>query len=355
MTDMIKIDGSFGEGGGQIVRSSLALSLVTGRPFAIDNIRAGRKKPGLMRQHLTAVRAAAEVGQAVVEGDAIGSQRLVFVPGEVTPGDYHFSIGTAGSTTLVLQTVLPALMVARGESKLTLEGGTHNMFAPPFDFLEKTYLPLVCRMGPRIDVKLRRAGFYPAGGGCFTVNVQPAESLGRLELTERGQITSRRVRAIVANLSEHIAQRECDVIGEKTNWDKSCFSVEQVDGSHGPGNVVIIELESASVTEVITGFGKVGVKAEGVATKALQEARHYIKADVPVGKHLADQIMLPMAIGAWQGSGGGSFRTLGLSMHAKTHLEIIKTFLGIETVVVQNSRDDHQVTMMPADPQASID
>ncbi len=348
MTDMIEIDGSFGEGGGQIVRSSLALSLVTGRPFTLDNIRAGRKKPGLMRQHLTAVRAAAQVGQATVEGDAIGSRRLTFVPGEVTPGDYHFSIGTAGSTTLVLQTVLPALMVARGGSKLTLEGGTHNMFAPPFDFLQKTYLPLVCRMGPKIDAALNRPGFYPAGGGCFTVNVQPAESLERLELDERGPIVSHRVRAIVANLPEHIARRECDAIAKKTNWDKSCFTIENVDGSRGPGNIVVIELESASVTEVITGFGKVGVKAEGVATKALQEARHYIKADVPVGEHLADQIVLPMAIGAWQGTGGGSFRTLGLSMHAKTHLKIIKTFLDIEATVVQNGRDDCQVTIMPA-------
>ena len=355
MTDMIEIDGSFGEGGGQIVRSSLALSLVTGRAFTIENIRAGRKKPGLMRQHLTAVRAATEVGQATVEGDAIGSRRLVFVPGDVIPGNYHFSIGTAGSTTLVLQTVLPALMIARGESKLTLEGGTHNMFAPPFDFLQKTYLPLVCRMGPRIDAVLHRPGFYPAGGGCFTVNVKPAESLGRLELIDRGEIAARWVRAIVANLPEHIARRECDAIAKKTNWDETCFSVEKIDGSQGPGNIVVIELESPSVTEVITGFGKVGVKAEGVATKALQEARHYIKADVPVGEHLADQIMLPMAIRAWQGSGGGSFRTLGLSMHSKTHLEIIKMFLGIEATVVQNGRDDWLVTIMPADSQASID
>lgn len=349
MTDRIDIDGSFGEGGGQIVRSSLTLSLVTGRPFTIDNIRAGRKKPGLMRQHLTAVRAAAQVGQAKVEGDVIGSRRFEFVPGEVTPGDYRFSIGTAGSTTLVLQTVLPALMIARGESKLTLEGGTHNMFAPPFDFLEKTYLPLVCRMGPRIDAVLHRPGFYPAGGGCFTVNVKPAESLGRLEMIERGEMVSRRVRAIVANLPEHIARRECDAIAKKTGWDEACFSVEKIDGSRGPGNIVVIELESASVTEVIAGFGKVGVKAERVAIRALQEARHYIKADVPVGEHLADQVMLPMAIGAWQGSGGGSFRTLGLSMHSKTHLEIIKRFLGIEATVVPNGRDDHRITIMPVD------
>ena len=347
MTDIIEIDGSHGEGGGQIVRSSLALSLVTGKPFAIDNIRAGRKKPGLMRQHLTAIRAAAQVGQASLEGDAIGSRQLTFTPGDITPGDYHFSIGTAGSTTLVLQTVLPALCIARGESKLTLEGGTHNMFAPPFDFLEKAYLPLVCRMGPKIDATLHRPGFYPAGGGCFTVNVKPAELLGPLELIERGAITNRRVRGIVANLPDHIARRECETIAKKTSWDESCFAIENVNGSRGPGNVVIIELESSLVTEVITGFGKAGVKAEGVATQALQEARHYIQADVPVGEHLADQIMLPMAIGAWQGTGGGSFRTLGLSLHSKTHIEIIQKFLEVQIKVEQHARHDHQVTIMP--------
>ena len=347
MTKIIEIDGSLGEGGGQIVRSALALSLVTGRPFTIDKIRAGRKKPGLMRQHLTAIRAAAQVGQASVEGDVIGSRGLVFTPGDVTPGNYHFSIGTAGSTTLVLQTVLPALIVARGESTLTLEGGTHNMYAPPFDFLEKTYLPLVGRMGAKLEAALHRPGFYPAGGGCFTVDVKPAASLGRLELLERGEITGRRVRGIVANLPGHIARRECETVARKMNWHESCFTIETVDGSRGPGNVVIIELESASVTEVITGFGKVGVKAEGVATQAVHEARRYIQADVPVGEYLADQILLPMAIGAWQGTGGGSFRTMGLSLHAKTHMEIIRKFLEVQIQIDRHDRNDHQVTIEP--------
>lgn len=348
MTDMITIDGSFGEGGGQIVRSSLALSLVTGRPVTIDNIRAGRKKPGLMRQHLTAVQAAATIGRAAVEGAAIGSRRFVFRPTEVVPGDYQFSISTAGSTTLVLQTVLPALMTAKGESNLTLEGGTHNPFAPPFDFLTRAYLPLVARMGPTITATLKRPGFYPAGGGCFEVNVRPAQSLGRFELTERGPIASRRVRALVANLPRHIAQRECDAIAKKTGWNESCFSVEEVGDSRGPGNVVMIELESEHVTELFTGFGKMGVRAEQVASGVLRDARHYLKADAPVGEYLADQLMLPLGIGAWQGGGGGTFRTVGLSMHARTHLEILKTFLDIRAEAVQQGRDDWQVEILPA-------
>ncbi len=344
---MITIDGSFGEGGGQIMRSSLALSLVTGRPFVIDNIRARRKKPGLMRQHLTAVEAATRIGRAAVDGATIGSQRLAFRPAEVVPGDYHFSVGTAGSTTLVLQTVLPALTVAKGASNVTLEGGTHNPFAPPFDFLARTYLPLIARMGPRVRATLKRAGFYPEGGGRLEVSIAPVDSLGPLELSRRGEIMSRRVRALVSNLPRHIAQRECDTVAKKTGWDDSCFFVEEVTGSPGPGNVVMIELASEHVTEVFTGFGKIGIRAENVASAVLRDALKYIEADAPVGEYLADQLMLPLGIGAWQGTGGGTFRTPGLSMHAKTHLGILKTFLDIDVEAVQQGRDDWRVRIAP--------
>jgi len=336
----LNIDGSQGEGGGQVLRSSLALSLVTGTPLAIDNIRAGRKKPGLMRQHLTAVAAAAEVGRADVEGAAIGSKRLRFRPGQVEPGNYTFSVGTAGSATLVLQTVLPALMLVEGESNLTLEGGTHNPLAPPLDFLDKAYLPLVNRLGPRIEVRLIVPGFYPAGGGKFSVRIQPAGTLGRLELLQRGEIVARRVRALVANLPRHIAERECRTIAEQTGWDESSFSVEEVKGSRGPGNVVMIELQSEHVTEVFAAFGQLGVRAEEVAMQAVREAQEYLAAGVPVGKRLADQLMLPLGIGAHLGTGGGAFRTLALSGHATTHLEILRDILGVSAVVEQSGGDD---------------
>ena len=345
---MLEIDGAFGEGGGQIVRSSLALSLVTGQPCRIDNIRAGRKKPGLMRQHLTAVRAAATIGQAEVDGDAMGSRRLTFRPSEVMPGEYQFRVGTAGSTTLVLQTVLPALLTANSESILTLEGGTHNPFAPPFDFLAKAYLPLVVRMGPQVTATLRRPGFYPAGGGSLTVKVVPVDSLGPFKLTERGDITSQSVRILIANLPRHIADRERDTIARRTGWDDSSFCVQEIDESAGPGNVVMIELNARSVTEVFTGFGKVGVKAERVASNVLRDARRYANADVPVGTYLADQLMLPLGIGAYQGTGGGAFRTLELSRHSRTHLEVLKAFLGVHAEFVQQSRDDWLVRIAPA-------
>ena len=203
---MLTIDGSFGEGGGQILRTALALSLVTGKPFRIDNIRAGRKNPGLLRQHLTAVNAATEISQAEVTGAGIGSRELTFAPGSVESGDYAFAVGTAGSTTLVLQTVLPALLIADGKSQLILEGGTHNPFAPPFDFLEQAFLPLVNRMGPRVTAELERPGFYPAGGGRMRVTIEPAGELKKhLDIPSRGEVRGRRAKAVVANLPISIA------------------------------------------------------------------------------------------------------------------------------------------------------
>jgi len=335
---LLTIDGSQGEGGGQVLRSSLALSLVTGRPFVIEKIRAGRKKPGLLQQHLTAVLAAAEVGSAEVEGAELGSRRLEFRPDPVRSGDYAFRVGTAGSATLVLQTVLPALLLAEGESNLVLEGGTHNPMAPPVDFLEKTYLPLVNRLGPRVEVQLVRPGFYPAGGGKFTVRIQPAKHLGRMELLDRGEIIARRVHAVVANLPRHIAERESQTIAQETGWGKASFTIDEVKGSRGPGNAVIIELEADHVTEVFTAFGQLGVRAEDVAKEALRQTEEYLVAGVPVGKYLADQLMLPLGIGAHLGSGGGVFRTMDLSLHSTTHLDILRRFLEIS---IQLEREDN--------------
>ena len=326
---MLQIDGSRGEGGGQILRTSLALSMITGTPIRIVNIRARRAKPGLMRQHLTAVQAAAAVSKARVEGAAVGSREIVFTPSAVTSGNYRFSIGTAGSTTLILQTVLPALILASGPTRLTLEGGTHNPLAPPFEFLDRAFLPLLQRMGPTVGVQLNRAGFYPAGGGSLSVTVNPVEKLQGLDLLERGEIQNRRATVLLANLPGHIAEREVRKLGELTSWDPLSFEIRHVD-SAGPGNAILLELESENVTEVFTAFGEVGVSAEAVAEKAVHEMRDYLKAEVPVGEHLADQLLLPLAL-----AGSGSYRTLPLSLHAQTQVELIPEFLGVRFEVVE--------------------
>jgi RNA 3'-terminal phosphate cyclase (ATP) len=325
---MLEIDGARGEGGGQILRSSLALSLVTGTPFRIVNIRAGRKRPGLMRQHLTAVQAAAEVGQARVAGADVGSRDLTFEPKTIRAGDYRFSVGTAGSATLVLQTVFPALALAQGPSTVTVEGGTHNPMAPPFDFLARAFLPLVERMGPRCQAVLERPGFYPAGGGRFRVSVEPAAAFGRLELLERGEIRSRRATAVIALLARSIAERELKQVRDRLGWEASALHIEHVADAVGPGNVVTVEIESEHVTELITGFGERGVSAERVGADVADEARGYLAAGVPVGPHLADQLLLPMALGQ-----GGAFRTVKPSGHTRTHVDLLRTFLGSEIKV----------------------
>jgi RNA 3'-terminal phosphate cyclase (ATP) len=333
MTAPVHIDGSQGEGGGQIVRSSLALALVTGRPLVIDQIRARRRKPGLMPQHLAAVHAAKRVCSGDVQGAEIGSPWLQFEPRRVQGGDYRFQIGTAGSTTLVVQTILPALLIADAPSTIVIEGGTHNPWAPPFDFLQQAFLPLVCRMGPRVTMTLSRHGFYPAGGGQLIVSVEPCRRLAGFDLLERGALRSCFARALVANLPTHIAEREVQTILREMGWDANRGRIEEVDAL-GPGNVVLVELASEHVTEVFSAFGRRGVRAERVAAEVVQQARNYLQTDAPVGPHLADQILLPQGISAWQPvdgvrQRGGSFRTLPLSGHSATHLEILRQILDI--------------------------
>ncbi len=276
MNDQIHIDGSHGEGGGQIVRSSLALSLVTGRPLTIDNIRAGREKPGLMRQHLTAVNAAVEISGAQVSGAAVGSRALSFTPGPVRAGEYKFSVGTAGSATLVLHTMLAGLApMADGPTTLILEGGTHNPWAPPFDFLKQAYLPLINRMGPHVEVELERAGFYPAGGGRFRVHVQPSHSLVGFDLCERGEIVvSRQARVLLSNLPEHIARRELETIRQKLGWEEGTCTIEKVQ-SPGPGNAVVVSVASEHATEVFCGFGPAGrvKEPEQIAGDVVKQVR----------------------------------------------------------------------------------
>jgi RNA 3'-terminal phosphate cyclase (ATP) len=332
---MITIDGSQGEGGGQIVRSSLALSLVTGTPVTIENVRAGRKKPGLLRQHLTAVHAATEISGAKVDGAELGSQRFVFEPGTVKAGEYRFSVGSAGSTTLVCQTVLPALMLVKGTSNIEVLGGTHNPFAPPFDYLTKVYFPLLRKMGPIVESGECRPGFYPAGGGSFRLRVIGSSNLKPFELLQRGKLVRREIRALVANLPKHIGERECKLIARKTDWDAKSFIIAEVKGSPGPGNVVMIELEFEHVTELFIAFGKVGKKAERVANEVLQAARKYLESDVPVGPHLADQLLLPLGLAAHQGQ-PGAYRTGPLTEHTRTHIDVLKRFLDIEIDVEED-------------------
>jgi RNA 3'-terminal phosphate cyclase (ATP) len=321
---MIFIDGSFGEGGGQILRTALSLSLSTGTPFRIEKIRAGRQRPGLLRQHLTAVLAAAEISAAEVQGAALGSMELTFTPRTVRTGEFHFAVGTAGSGTLVFQTILPALMQAAAPARVVIEGGTHNLAAPPFDFLDRAFLPLISRMGPKVLLKLERYGFYPAGGGRFIAEIEPCRTLTPIHLGVRGEIRSKRVRAIVANLARRIAEREVEKVASMLSCPPECLFIEETRNSPGPGNIVFIEVASDDVTEVFSSFGRLGVPAERVGEEAVRQAREYLVSRAAVAEHLADQLLLPMAL-----AGAGSFTATKLSMHARTNLEVISKFLPV--------------------------
>jgi len=341
---MLTIDGSRGEGGGQILRSSLTLSLLTGKPFRIVNIRAGRKKPGLLRQHLAALKAAAQIGQAGVSGASpgkqpeLGEQALTFYPGEIAPGNRHFSIGSAGSATLVLQTVLLPLLTAPAPSRLVFEGGTHNPFAPPFDFLQKAFLPLLERMGARVSAKLERPGFYPAGGGKFSVVIQPISKLNRIDLPERGKLLGINAKALISQLPLHVARRELKVVAEKLSLQKEQLAEEEVLNPQGPGNVLIIEIASEQVREIFTGFGEKRVAAEQVAAQAAEAAQNYLESGAAVGQYLADQLLLPFAL-----AGGGSFSTLPFTSHFETNLDVLRRFMDIDVSIEQTSETTQMV------------
>ena len=318
---MLHIDGSFGEGGGQILRTSLALSLVTGQPLRIDDIRRGRQRPGLMRQHLAAVRAAAQVGSAQVKGDHLGSTALTFRPGTVRAGDYSFSIGSAGSATLVLQTVLPALIRADGPSTIELEGGTHNPAAPPFDYIERTFLPALRRIGGEAQVTLARHGFYPAGGGRFTAHVQGSWQPRELVWNDRGTVETIRARAIVSKLPPAIAARELTTLTRAL--DRPCeTSTHVVENPMGPGNALVVDVVSEEGITVLTGFGERGVRAETVARRLAGKVNRTLRVDVPVDEHLADQILPYLALGC-----GGTFRTVRPSSHTRTQIELLERVL----------------------------
>lgn len=318
---MLQLDGSRGEGGGQVVRSALALAIITGTPFRMEKIRAGRSKGGLLRQHLTAVQAAARISNAQVSGAQLGSSVLTFAPQAAVAGEYHFAIGSAGSTTLVLQTVLLPLVLAGGRSRVTLEGGTHNPFAPPFEFLVESYLRLLNRMGPQVTARLERPGFFPAGGGRLEVTIEPGALRG-IELLERGALRRRSAKVLLAHLPRHIAERELRVLGEQLGLGPEALQLVETPQSIGPGNAVLVEFAHEQVTEVFTALGQVGRPAEAVAGAAVDAAQRYAAGAAPVGPYLTDQLMLPLAL-----AGAGAFRSTGMTPHAWTHLELIGRFL----------------------------
>jgi RNA 3'-terminal phosphate cyclase (ATP) len=332
--DPIEIDGSVGEGGGQILRTALALSMCTGTPISIQRIRAKRAKPGLMRQHLTCVQAAAEVSAAKVRGDELGSTTLFFEPGLVRHGDYNFAVGTAGSCTLVLQTILPALMQVSATSRVTLSGGTHNPMAPPFHFLERSFAPLLARLSVGLDLILARHGFYPAGRGQLSALIRPAnQTLSPFDLTDRGDVQAHYADCIAPGLPQAVVIRELAELGRALDWSGEQLRVASVRQNEGPGNALLATLAYEQITEVFTAFGEKGVSAERVASFLARDVMAYQASTGALGPHLADQWMLPLALAVASSGQSASFTCTEMTEHANTNIGVIEKFLPVRFAV----------------------
>ena len=320
MNNLLNIDGAQGEGGGQILRTSLTMAMITGTAIKIENIRAGRAKPGLMRQHLACVKAARAISGAKVRGASIGSTSLTFEPRNVVSGDYEFSVGSAGSTMLIFQTVLLPLALTGKRSNIVFHGGTHNMMAPSFDFIAHAFVPVLKRMNLDIEMSLHRHGFYPQGGGEWSVVIRPSSQITSLELVEAGSLVNKEVVITSANIPGHVAEREMNEISKRCGWSRDEIRSENVK-CLGSGNIVSLRLHYQYCSEVIEHVGKVGLSAERVARNATNDLRRYQTSGAVVGEHLADQLLLPMAIGE-----GGVFRTLKPSLHTQTNRDVIHLF-----------------------------
>lgn len=344
----LHIDGSQGEGGGQILRASLSLSMVTGQPVVIEHIRAKRPKPGLMRQHLTCVLAAQAICAARVQGAELGSQTLVFEPGPTRAGTYPFAVGSAGSCLLVLQTVLPALMLADAPSRVTLSGGTHNPLAPNFHFIERAFAPLLARMGVKVDLTLQRHGFYPAGGGEMQADITPApHGLQTFNLLEPGPQQHGHAEALVAGLPRRIAERELAALAAALQWPEEDLRTPVLRQNEGPGNALLLTLAHEHVTEVFASFGEKSVSSEQVAARVLRQAEAYRHSGAAVGPHLADQLALPLALAVWQRGQAAAYTCSKVSEHTRTHLEVIGRFLPVQATVTRADTHRWRVQLAP--------
>lgn len=327
---MVEIDGSYGEGGGQILRTALALSCLTGKAFRIIDIRKGRKKPGLMPQHLVAVRAAANVAGAEVEGGAAGSTQLRFVPGAVRSSNYHFDIGTAGSVPLVLQTVIPPLLFAGGRSTVNLTGGTHVPFSPSYHYLAEVFAPMLARLGGRIDLNIDSFGFYPKGGGSVRCTVEAVKSLSPLGIAQQGRLLRVSGISAVGNLPFEIArrQREAALAVLAEAGIEARIGLQEVS-TPGKGTFVFLRGETEHALSGFTALGALGKRAETVGEEAARDLLDYHSSGAALDPHLADQLIVYLALV----QGESSFTTSCITRHLLTNLWVAGRFIPFRFAV----------------------
>lgn len=318
---LLQLDGS--SGGGQMLRTALSLAMITGRPFRMTNIRGKRRKPGLMRQHLTCVKAACGISGGTADGAEIGSTELVFRAGKVRAGSYHFAIGTAGSTGLLFQTLLPALWHADGPSTLRLEGGTHNPLAPPFEFLDRVFLPALRKVGVEASISLASTGFAPAGGGAVECRIEPCAGLSPFDLGARGEHGDTRIRVLTRHLPLSIAGRMLDAALRVLPCKDA--AVENREPGPGAGICCLVEAGFGDTHELTSTFGEHGVPAEKIGARAAKLMKDFIGSGAPVGRCLADQLLLPMAL-----AGEGRIVTMSPDAHVPANIAVIGKFLAVD-------------------------
>ncbi|MGD2080508.1 MAG: RNA 3'-terminal phosphate cyclase [Nitrospirota bacterium] len=325
---MLEVDGSFGEGGGQILRTSLSLSCLLGKPFRIYNIRRGRSRPGLMPAHITAVRAAAEVCGAEIEGASKGSPELVFRPGRVGSGDFSFDIGTAGSTSLVLQTLLPPLAFSGGASTVAVRGGTHVPFCPTFDYLSEVFVPLLRRIGLSLTAEIESYGFYPRGGGRVLVSVEPCPRVSPVDLTRRGGLLAIEGVSAVAGLPLSIARRQREAVLESLGDYKPEIDTKEV-GAFGQGTYVFLKARYEGAICGFSSLGARGKRAEVVGEEAAAAFLAHHRSGSCLDPHMADQIVLYLALA----DGESRYTTSEVTGHLSTNLHVISKFMEVESQV----------------------
>ncbi|GAB4387821.1 MAG: RNA 3'-terminal phosphate cyclase [Thermodesulfovibrionales bacterium] len=326
---MIEIDGSLGEGGGQILRTALSLSALTGKAFRIFSIRKARPRPGLMPQHLTAVRAAAQAAGARVDGASQGSEELVFRPGRTSPGRYEFDIGTAGSTGLLFQTLLPPLLFAGGRSGLLLKGGTHVPWSPPFNYLKEVFLPMLGRLGARVEAGIEAYGFYPRGGGRVSFGIEPSDGLRPADFLERGRLLGVRGVSAAARLPLSVAQRQrqaaLEALGALAGAPVEVEALEV--SSPGQGTFVFLRADYEGAVCGFSALGARGKRAEEVGREAASALLGHHASGACVDAHLADQLALYLAL-----AGGESrVRTSAVTGHLSSNLRVIEMFLPVSS------------------------
>jgi RNA 3'-terminal phosphate cyclase (ATP) len=320
----VLIDGSEGEGGGQVLRTSLTMSMLTSQPFEMIRIRAKRPNPGLQPQHLQALLAAQQICGATVEGAEKGSRRVRFMPGETHSGSYRFDIGTAGATSLVLHTLYLPLSRCDQPSTLHIHGGTHVPWSPSYLHLVDAWLPCLRAMGFRLELTLQRAGFYPHGGGELVVTIQPVTTLQSLRLASRGDLREVRVFSAHTNLTDEVASRQA---GAAERLLRQAGLRPVVEETHLPSwsrNTVCAITGTFQHTQVCySALGERGKRAERVAEEACRAFLTFLHTDATVDEYVADQLVLPMALA----NGPSTLRTPRITSHLLTNIATLQQFL----------------------------